>query len=425
MTEAQKLTVRSSEIRQRLNAIAGLADDAMTDEIRTEADALGTEYRDVETKLRAALTAESTTSTVEDAEHREREGLRGRAAFGRYLGAALRGRQVDGAEAEYAQACGVNEAGHVPLALFEAPAGGGEYRADAATPAPSTVGVNLQSVQPAVFAQSVAPRLGIVMPTVASGTYSIPRLTTNTTAGAMTKGAVRESTAAALTVIDAKPRRISARLSLTAEDIASVGTSSFESALRQNMTSVLSEAYDLQCLTGDGEAPNVNGLLAQMTAPTAPTAVAGFDDFVSGFADAVDGLWAARTGDVAMVVNVASYRLAAKAFRDVGTSNGHRGAVSFADYAMTNTGGFWTSSRMPAAPASGDAANIAPAIVHRRGRTGLTTAEHPTWASVSIDDIYSDSGSATRHFSLHVLVGDKVLLVQPAAYSRISFKVKA
>ena len=419
MTEAQRLTIRASEVRQRLNELAGV--DELTDDQRGEVDTLTTEYRDVETRLRAAVVAEGTPAPVEDAEHREREELRGRASVGRYLGAALRGRQVDGAEAEYASACGVNEAGHVPLTLFEA--GTIEHRADAVSPAPSTVGVNLQAVVPAVFAQSVAPRLGIAMPTVTSGTYSVPRLTTSTTAGAMTKGAAQESTAAALTVVSATPRRISARLSLTAEDIASVGTASFESALRQNLQAVMSEAYDLQCLTGDGQAPNVNGLLAQMTAPDAPTTVAGFDDFVGAFANAVDGLWASRTGDVAMVVNVASYRLAAKAFRDVGTSNGHRGAVSFADYAMTNTGGFWTSSRMPAAPASGDAANIAPAIVHRRGRTGLTTAEHPVWASIAIDDIYSDSGSATRHFSLHVLVGDRVLLVQPAAYSRIAFKV--
>ena len=423
VTETQKLTIRASEVRQRLNTIAGLEGDALTDEIRSESDALTVEYRDTETRLRAAIAGESTEAPAEDAEHREREELRGRATFGRYLGAALRGRQVDGAEAEYAAAVGVNEAGHVPLALFEA--GTIEHRADAVSPAPSTVGVNLQMVVPAVFAASVAPRLGIVMPTVQSGTYSIPRITTSTTAGTKAKGAAQESTAAALTVVSATPRRISARLSLTAEDIASVGTASFESALRQNLQAVMSEAYDSQCLTGDGVAPNVNGLLAQMTAPTAPTAVATFDDFVSSYADAVDGLWASRTSDVSMVVNVASYRLAAKAFRDVGTSNGHRGAVSFADYAMTNTGGFWTSSRMPAAPASGDTANIAPAIVHRRGRTGLTTAEHPVWASVAIDDIYSDSGSATRHFSLHVLAGDRVLLVQPAAYSRIAFKVKA
>ena len=247
LTETQKLTIRASEVRQRLNTIAGLEGDALTDEIRAESDALGTEYRDVETRLRAAIAGESTEAPAEDSEHREREELRGRATFGRYLGAALRGRQPDGAEAEYAAAVGVNEGGRVPLALFDAPEGGVEYREDAATPAPSTVGVNLRSVVPAVFASSIAPRLGINMPSVPTGTYAIPRLTTNLTAGPKAKGTAAESTAAALTVIDTKPRRISARLSLTAEDIASEGTASFESALRQNLQAVMSEAYDLQC----------------------------------------------------------------------------------------------------------------------------------------------------------------------------------
>ena len=306
----------------------------------------------------------------------------------------------------------------MPLGLFEErQAGEIETRADAVTPAPSSVGVNLQTVVPAVFAASVAPRLGIAMPRVATGTYSIPRIKTSLTAGAMTKGAARESTAAALEVVDAKPRRISGRLSLTAEDLASIGTASFESALRQNLQAVMAEQYDLQALTGSGTAPAIKGIIAQLTAPTDPTDVATFDDFVGAFADSVDGLWASRTSDVSMVVNVDAFRLAAKSFRDVGTNNGHRGDVSFSDYAMTHTGGLWTNARMP-----DSASNIATGIVHRKGRT-MTTAEHPVWDSIAIDDVYSDSGSATRHFSLHALVGHEVLIVQPGAYGRVAFKV--
>ena len=78
---------------------------------------------------------------------------------------------------------------------------------------------------------------------------------------------------------------------------------------------------------------------------------------------------------------------------------------------------------MPDTPASGANNKIADSIVHRRGRPGLRTAVHPVWASLQIDDIYSDSASATRHISTHVLVGDRVLIVQPDAYARASFKV--
>ena len=419
MTEAQKHTIRASEIRQRLNQIAGLSDDEMSDEVRAECDTLTTEYRTVETRLRAAITAQGETvetgPTTQDAEHREREELRQRSSFGRYLSAALRGRQVDGPEAEYAAAVGVNESGRVPLGLFEA--GEIEHRADTVSPAPSTVGVNLQTIVPAVFALSVAPRLGITMPTVQSGTYSVPRITTSLKASTKAKGDAAESTAAALTVIDAKPRRISARLSLTAEDVASVGTASFESALRQNLQAVMSEAYDLQCLAGDAIAPNIRGFLTQLTAPDAPDAIATFDDFAAAPAGAIDGLWASEVSHVAIVAGVKAYRLSASTFR------GTDGEMSAASYLARETGGWWTNARMPAAPTSGAGANVEAAIVHRRGRTGLTTAEHPTWDSIAIDDIYSDSGSATRHFSLHVLVGHEVLIVQPGAYGRIAYKV--
>ena len=74
MTARQKLEVRASEIRQRLNEVAGLEGDGLTDEIRTESDGLQTEYRDVETRLRAAIVAESEEAEkvvpVEDADAR-------------------------------------------------------------------------------------------------------------------------------------------------------------------------------------------------------------------------------------------------------------------------------------------------------------------------------------------------------------------
>ena len=57
------------------------------------------------------------------------------------------------------------------------------------------------------------------------------------------------------------------------------------------------------------------------------------------------------------------------------------------------------------------------------GRPSPRTASHPVWANLAIDDIHPDSGSGTRHFLLHVLCGAKVLIVQPAAYGLLEFKV--
>ena len=124
MTNSQKLGLRSSEIGQRLNEISGLEGEALTDEVRTESDALALEYRDVATKWRAAIVAESAEDAkvvpVEDLdpETRERLELRGKARVSDFVTAALTGRPVLGASAEYADAEGLS--GLMPLDLLDA-----------------------------------------------------------------------------------------------------------------------------------------------------------------------------------------------------------------------------------------------------------------------------------------------------------------
>ena len=425
MTEAQKrlreLRDRQSRERQRMVELSRA--DELTDETRAELDRIEQGTPDLERQIRAANLAveqEDADSTVEtreetgDAEQRERLELRGRARLGAYIGAALQGRAVDGAEAEYAAACGVPH-GQIPVSIFEEdrPL---ERRDDAASTIPNTgLGATLAPVQPYVFSASIASRLGIAMPEVGTGSYSEATVTTSLTAAAKAKGAAQESTAAVLTPVTANPRRIAARLTIQAEDVAQVGVANFEAALRMNATERLSDEYDRQCIAGDGQAPNVDGLVNQLANPTDPTNVADFDAFVEAFVDQVDGLWASTGKDVAIVTNPTAWKLSAKTFRDAAGQD--LGAEAFADYASAHFGGWWCNARMPA-----DAGNIAGGIVYRKGRPGLRTAVHPTWASISVTDIYSDAASGQTHFTLSVLVGDKVLIVQPAAYGLVEFK---
>ena len=60
MTNAQRIAVRLSEVRQRLNSISGLEGDTFTAEIRQESDALGKEYVDLESRHRSAIIGEGT-----------------------------------------------------------------------------------------------------------------------------------------------------------------------------------------------------------------------------------------------------------------------------------------------------------------------------------------------------------------------------
>ena len=96
MTTSQRTAIRISEIRQRLNEIAGLADDAMTDEIRAEADKLTGEFRNAETQHRAALIAEGEEQRQAEGELGDGDGepsevraLLGRATLYDYLNPAV------------------------------------------------------------------------------------------------------------------------------------------------------------------------------------------------------------------------------------------------------------------------------------------------------------------------------------------------
>ena len=432
MTKVQKIQYRLSECRQRLNELLGV--ETRTDEQQAELEKLTAEVAKLEPEYRAALAAEPPAEPVRtgdappDPETRERLELRSRpeVGVGGFVLAALQGRQPAGALAEYQAACAVKDG--VPLDLFEADRR--EVRADAATTVPATgTGATLAPIQPAVFAPSIAARLGIDMPVVGSGAYTEATITASLSAGAKAKGAAQESTAATITPATANPRRISARLTLQIEDIAAIGQGNYEAALRQNLSMALSDRYDIQAITGDGTAPNVTGLIKQLTDPTDPTAIATFDSFLESLTDQVDGLWASMLSHVAVLVNAETYRLAARTFRDkvIDSTDVNQvraaaslGETSFADYAMAKAGGFSTNKRMPAT-----ASHIAQAIVYRMGQPGVRTGCHPVWNAITIDDPYSDSAKGQRHVTMHVLVGDKVLLVQPDAYRRLDFKVSS
>ena len=422
MTNAQKIRLRLSQVRQRLNEISGLEGDGFTDEVRTEAATLQSEYADLETRHQAAIVAEGeaeTRATEPDAERRERLELRSRASLTSYLRAALSGRQVDGAESELRSAAGIGDG--VPLELWDTPAAEGETRQDVATDAPGTVGVNLDHIRPAVFSASIAPKLGIEMPRVMSGSYASATITTSLTANARAKGAAQRSSAATFETTSVQPKRISARLGIRIEDVASVGQANFESILRENLALVLSDALDNQVINGDGAAPNLAGIFQRLADPADAPAVADFDTFAAAHAGGIDGLWASTLKDVGIVCGPATMELAARTFQSAAS---YKGEMSAAAYAMASTGGLWTNTRMPDA-----ASDIQQAILYRKGRSmlmggagAMRTAVCPHWNEVSIDDIYSGSASGERFFTMHVLLGD-VILVQPAAYSQVSYRL--
>ena len=292
-----------------------------------------------------------------------------------------------------------------------------ENRATTVTPAPGTVGINLDPIRPAVFAPSVADKLQVDMPTVKSGTYATGTVSTSVTGDAVAKGADVPQTAGAITVGSTTPKRVGASIAWAAEDIAAIGADNFEALTRANVSLVLSDELDNQILNGTGADDDLTGLFKRLDDPNAPAAgVATFDGFLGAFAGCIEGLWASQMNEVSIVAGPDTYRLSAKTFRDA--TGQDLGAIAFADYAKQHTAGWWTNKRMPEKKT-----HIQQAIACRKGRS-MRTAVAPQWGYMSVDDIYTGGRKGERYFTVSVLVGD-VLLVQPDAYSQVSFRVSA
>ena len=258
MTNAQRIALRISEVRQRLNEISGLEGDAFTDEVRTEAEGLTTEYRDLEIRHRAAIVADGIQESEKDgpdAEERERLELRGKARVSDFVTAVLTGRPVAGASAEYADAAGTP--GVMPLDLLDTPEAR-ETETRAVTPGPSTETVTAtRPTVPHAFARTDAAALGISMPMVAAGEAHFPALTTAPPAAPKAKDAAADATAAAFALTKRTPGRITGQFVVRVEDIALFP--SMERDLRRGIAGAMADNLDDQVIDGSGAGANLSG----------------------------------------------------------------------------------------------------------------------------------------------------------------------
>ena len=390
-----------------INAI--LLNEEINDEGRAELKRLTERGMQIGVELRAAWLVEGETETRQlenhpDAEMRERLQLRGRASLTNFVLGAVAGRNLSGAEAEL-MGCGGNQSAVFPLEIFDTERRASrqdvETRVDVPSGVPgSGLGVNLDTVRPQVFANSVIPRLGVEMPRVMSGTYSTTTITGPVTAGAYLPGGDAVDWP---WLILCRGHR-SAEAGICPHEYQDRGyrhrrrKANYESSLAVKYEPGKCRAeLDNQGLNGDGVAPNLAGLFNRLGTIPTPTDVVDFGLYAAAHASLIDGLWAMDLMDAMIVCGVATYQLAARTFQ---ATAGSAGEVSAASYAAARTGGMWTNSRMPA-----PAANIQAAIGYRMGRSmmggdgGMRTAVCPNWNQIEIDDIYSDAaigGAATR-----------------------------
>lgn len=427
MNALQKVQLRMSEVRERLNVLGD--EDKPTDDQLEEMRKLGSEYGGLEVRYRSLLTADDGADDADgadqggddgdegdddapDAEERERRKLAGAVELRAYLAAAVEGRDLDGAEREFNAALGVRGAGvQVPWEALAPPV---EERADTATNlSGDIVSRNLQPILGRVFERSIAAFLGVQMPMASVGARYYPVFSTGVTAEMKAEAAAVDADAATFVVTNIAPTRLTARYLFSVEDLATV--EGLEPALRSDLSMAMSDQLDRQILTGDGTAPNLAGLfdadsgLANPADPTGEADVAGYIDLLTS---QVDGINAYATDDVRLLIGPKTLGHAAKKFI-TGTD------TSALAYLRMLSGGVRVSNRVPAVKKVGGKDTQEVLAMRMNG-----VAVAPMWPTLSlVRDIYSGAAKGQVALTAIALYGFKI--VRDNGFQRLQVRIQA
>ena len=365
MKNGVKVALRMSEVRQRLNEIAGLEGDDLTDEVRSESDKLHSEYTDLEVRSRAALVGESTETVTEGAPvDPERAELEDRATLSGILSGIMSGRGTSGAERELQDELHL-DGDQVPLSLLGSKT---EHRTTGWTPAPADVGVTSRPIVPAVFPRSASAYLGVRMPTVPVGEALFTVLTTNLAPDTPDAGDEQAHSAGAFTPTTLTPHRIQGSFFIRREDRASLA--GMESALRMNLSDAMQSKLDSEVIAGTEGFLGSDGLTAR-TGDAASTATFGVYRKLVFDSDTVDGQYSYQASDIKLLVGPHTYAHAAGVYR------GNNDNVDALAALVRDSGGVQVSAHIPD-PATNDQAVIVAKDV------GREHAVAPIWEGVQV-----------------------------------------
>lgn len=433
MTKYQKLQLRASEIRSRLNELNGT--ESLDDEARSEMDRLTSEYQDVERRSRAAMIAEDTETrnaadkfaAATDGESAEVRSLRQRVSIRDYLTPAQAGIGIMGAAKEFNAALECRAASEdggvcVPWAMLETESPL-EMRADASTTTAALDGPETQRpiLQRLFGSKGLLEYLGVRFDGVPAGKTEWPLLTGGTAPAQTKEDAAHDAAAATFATTTLKPKRLTGRYRFTLEQAAQV--SGIEAALRRDLAAAVDAAMCQTIVNGeepDGTNPQrIQGFLDKIAAPSpAPTAAPAFaaGASIAGSSAVIDGLHASRESEVKVVIGPASYRLLAGV---VGSGSD----MAITEALRTRSGGLMASPFIPA-----PAGDIQAGLLHGAGPNGggpmaRGDSVAALWGgSVSlIRDPYSGAAAGRVALTWNAL-WDATVAFRSAAYARISIK---
>ena len=264
MLESVKIQRRQSEIRQSLAELVG-KDDPTEDETRSMG-ALDKEYRQNETRYRAALIAEDEERREAGAELETREGREWSDMLGRYevrqavQAFAEEGRALDGATAEIvAEMRGHGSYRGIPVPLEALEQRAGETVAGG-TPDP----MQTMGIVDRLFADSVFTRIGGQVVNVGMGQIEWPVVTSSVTAGwaATETGAVTGPTTFATTDRAMSPdSTLGITMHVTRKALKQSGAA-LEQAIRRDMQSAIRVKLDEAAFQGSGSTGEPLGIVA-------------------------------------------------------------------------------------------------------------------------------------------------------------------
>ena len=403
--ELNKVKIRRSVIRERMNVIGGLED--ISEAVIKEEKELRAEYQKLEVRQRAAEigSEEADKQAKEQFKDDDKKGqelaeLRSGVSLGKYLSAIADGRSPDGKEAELQKELGMGS-NMIPHDAIEVRQASPVIEKRAVTPSPSDVGAIQHPIIPPVYAAGTAAFLGIQMPSVGVGESNYTVLSTGATPGTPAKDGEQAESDGVFSPFVMSPRRVQASFIFRREDAAVLA--GMEESLRANLSGALTEALDEQVISAGA------GLLGTgLTAPDNPGDQATFTDYVSEMVGLrVDGRYATGSDSLKVAVGPSTYAHMAAMF--LSKSN-----ESAAGYINRITSGLRVSAHVPDVAAKRQDAIVA--------RGSAMNAVLPTWLGVTvIKDEVTKASAGQIVLTIVQLFGFSVLRAD--GFARLRFQV--
>ena len=396
MTEAQRLALARSKTVERMNALQ--REETLDDSARAELDKLGGELDQIEVRWRAAARIEAasvdetrtTTSEAEaGSEQRALDELERRTTLAAYVGAAVSGGRIEGAEAELNQHLGLTGE-QVPLtAVVPREA---ERRAAAVPGDAAGAPVAQRETLDRLFYGSDLDFLGIRTEMVPAGAASFPVISqSGPTADFRAAGADSADQTLTITAEVIEPKRYSVKAKFQLEQAAVfIG---LEEQLRRDLAMAMATHIDDRVINSTGASGDLDAGLLSGLAPSNQTAQVTYDSALTLYADRIDGYYANSVMDVRLLVGLETARNFEALLR--GAQDGR----TVGQWARENTGGLRASGHLPVK------ANKRQSAIACRGMDPGGAVLGIWSAATLIRDPYSDAGRGEVSLTLTGLAG--------------------